>query len=395
MSAPPLAADEIAAVVATVDECVAQGFARPDAPMVPGRRPSALSEAARRLGIDRCKVRRCWIAAHPRKGDGRLADDVVQLPDPKTITKVSTLYDRYGDISAQWVQERPQDAKRLEAWSEAAKELAHELPRAAPVAFRRDGAREELLALFPVGDHHINMLAWPEETGGPAWDLAIAEHTLNEAMADLVTSVPSCGHAAVVFLGDLMHQDGYIPVTPAHGHQLDADGRFPKIVRAAIRMIRRAIELVAEHHAKVTVVIAAGNHDPVSSVFLREALANVYENNSRITVDTSPRPFHFLRHGKCFIGVHHGDRVKLEDLPLLMATDRPRDWGETQHRVWFTGHRHSRQVIERGGCLVEVMRVLPPTDAYAAGHGYRSQREMHAIVYHAEHGERIRHTYRP
>lgn len=363
--------------------------------MVPGRRPSALSEAARRLGIDRCKVRRCWIAAHPRQGDGRLADDVVQLPDPKTITKVSTLYDRHGDVSAQWVQEKPQDAKRLEAWHEAAKELAQELPRAAPVAFRRDGAREELLAVFPVGDHHLGMLAWPDETGSAAWDLQLAEQALEEAISDLVTSVPSCGKAAVVFLGDFLHVDGYVPVTPGHGHQLDADGRFPKIVRAAIRVMRRAIERAAEHHKLVVVIVAQGNHDPVSSVFLREALASFYEEDARIEVDTAPRPFHFIRHGRCLLGVHHGDRVKLEELPLLMAADRPQDWGETVHRTWLTGHVHSRRVLEKGGCLVESFRVLPPTDAYAAGHGYRSQREMHAIVYHAEHGERIRHTYRP
>lgn len=360
---------------------------------MPGRAASALSEAARRLGKARSTVHDIWCRTHPRKA--RLPDDAFALPDPKTVTKVSTLYNSDGNVAAQWIQEKPQDVKRLEAWQEAAKELAQTLPRTAPQAFRRDGVKQELLAVFPVGDHHLGMLAWPEETGAAAWDIAIAEQTLDEAITDLMTSVPSCGRAAVVFLGDLLHADGYVPVTPAHGNQLDVDGRFPKVVRAAIRVIRRAINRAAEHHAKVSVIIAAGNHDPVSSVFLREALAVLYEDNPRIEVDVSPRPFHFIRHGKCLIGVHHGHQVKLEDLPLLMATDRPTDWGETTHRAWFTGHIHSRRVIERGGCIVESFRVLPPTDAYAAGQGYRSQREMHAIVYHTEYGERIRHTYRP
>ena len=78
-----------------------------------------------------------------------------------------------------------------------------------------------------------------------------------------------------------------------------------------------------------------------------------------------------------------------------MAYDRAKDWGETVHRVWFTGHWHSKRVYDYPGVTVETMRVLPPGDAWAAGAGYRSMRGMEAILYHTKFGETMRIMAKP
>jgi hypothetical protein len=75
-----------------------------------------------------------------------------------------------------------------------------------------------------------------------------------------------------------------------------------------------------------------------------------------------------------------------------MAVDRAKDWGETTFRHWLTGHVHHDQMKEFAGCTFESFRTLAAKDAYAAGHGYRSERDMKCIVYHAEYGELMRHT---
>lgn len=106
-------------------------------------------------------------------------EDRVHLPDPKTITKVSTLYDQEGRVTQQWVAERPQELAKEAAWRALAEELASSLPRAKPVSAPRR-TTEDLMACYPVGDHHLGMLAWKDETGA-SWDLDIGEQMLCRA----------------------------------------------------------------------------------------------------------------------------------------------------------------------------------------------------------------------
>ena len=252
------------------------------------------------------------------------------------------------------------------------------------------------MACYPIGDHHLGMLSWNQETGAD-YDLKIGEELLVSAANYLIEKSGDAKDALVLFLGDFMHYDSFKPVTPTSGNLLDADSRFPKMVRAAIRSMRYFIERAAEVHNNVHVVVEIGNHDLSSSIFLMEALKNIYENDPRITVDTSPKHFHYFRYGNNLIGTHHGHgrHAKLADLPLIMATDKAADWGETTFHYWFTGHVHHDQVKDFPGCRVESVRVLAAEHAWAAQHGYRSKRDMKAIIFDKEFGEVARHTINP
>jgi hypothetical protein len=160
--------------------------------------------------------------------------------------------------------------------------------------------------------------------------------------------------------------------------------------------MRYTIQSALTRHGRVHVIVEIGNHDLAASIFLMECLANVYEGEPRVSVDTSPSLFHYYEFGRNLIGVHHGHAVKkITDLPLIMASDRAEAWGRTKHRHWWTGHIHQQQVHDVQGCKVESFRVLPPTDAWAHGHGYRGARSMTGIVHHVEHGEVARYSVNP
>jgi hypothetical protein len=342
-------------------------------------------------------ISRYW---NKTKAQGREVADSVQLPDPKKIVKISTLYDQQGRVAQQWIAEKPEDKAREELWHICAKAMAEKLPRIEPIA-PPVLANENLMVCYPVGDHHLGMLAWDEETGAN-YDISIGEKLLYDATDYLVSSAPPSTQALVAFLGDFIHYDSFEAVTPSSRNLLDADGRYPKMVRAAIRSMRYLIERVAEHHQQVHVIVEIGNHDLSSSIFLMECLANVYENEPRITIDTSPAHFHYFEFGTTLIGTHHGHGVKMDRLPLIMATDRASEWGRTQHRYWWTGHVHNAktqsvvdQAQDYNGCSVESFRVLAPADAWASQKGYRSTRDMKSIVIHREFGEVDRHTANP
>ena len=329
------------------------------------------------------------------KQAGRLPEDTVQLPDPKTVEKVSTLYDQMGNVTQQWVSEKPERAAQVLRMKEFADELAKELPRIDPVKKVAGPYSKHLAACYPVGDHHFGMLSWEPETGED-YDLDIAASLLKGAFDHLIKSVPKCDQSYVVFLGDLLHYDSFETVTPTSRNALDADGRFPKMVEVACRSIRYAINAALRHHSRVTVIVETGNHDISATVWIQTLLAAVYEKEPRVKINTSPSHFHYFTHGSTLVGIHHGHGVrKMEKLPLIMATDRPAEWGRSQHRYWWTGHVHHDQAKDYEGCKVESFRVLPPQDAYAAQNGYRSMSDMKAIVLHEEYGEIARHTFNP
>ena len=325
---------------------------------------------------------------------GRDPEDAVKLADPKKIVKLSTLFDQQGNVTQQWIAEKPEDHQREALWQLFADELSKGITRVEPTPWCQ-ASTGDLLAAYPVGDHHLGMLAWGKETGDESYDLKISEKILRDASSRLMNSVPTCNQALIAFLGDFLHYDSFDAVTPTSRNLLDADGRYPKMIRAGIRLMRHMIDAALLRHAQVHVIVEIGNHDLSSSVFLMECLANVYENEPRITIDTSPSHYHYFEFGKTLIGTHHGHGAKLEKLPNVMAADRAEAWGRTKHRYWWTGHIHHRSALDYAGCSVESFRVLAPVDAWAAQKGHRPIRDMKGLVIHREHGEVERHTVNP
>ena len=371
------------------------GYA-PDRDLVHPTAPGMSSKGTSIRYDEAGNVQQYW---NKSKQEGRSPDEVVRLPDPKTITKLSTLYDQEGNVTQQWIAEKPEALAQAEAWKEYAKALTEDLPRAEPVPPPKV-VDSDLMACYPVGDHHMGMLAWDKETGAD-WDLKIAEQMLHGAITYLVGKSPSSAKSLLVFLGDFMHYDSFESVTPTSRNQLDADSRFPKMVRAAIQAMRYSIACALRKHKHVHVIVEIGNHDLSSSIFLMECLWNAYENEPRVTIDTSPMHFHYHRFGKVLIGTHHGHGVAMDKLPLIMATDRKEDWGETTHRYWWTGHKHTRKTQvgvgaqDFSGCTVEQFRVLAATDAWASQRGYRAIRGMTSIILHKKYGEVARQNVNP
>lgn len=360
-------------------------------------------KAANALGITRSafgKAKRAVTKKAAERGYSPAHDLLHSVPDGYRIRGTSTLYDsETGEPKIQWVKSERDAERQHEMFMAMVDGLASELPRVKPTKAPKT-SQADLMTCYPVGDHHLGMLAWDKETGED-YDLAIGESLLAQATDHLINVAPDSDQALVVFLGDFMHYDSFEPVTPSSRNQLDADSRFPKMVRVAIRAMRYLIEQAAKKHRHVNVIVEIGNHDLSSSIFLMECLSNIYENEPRITVDTSPKHYHYLTFGKCLIGVHHGHGTKMQNLPLIMAADRPDDWGKTKHRHWWTGHIHKSltqaavSAQDFSGCTVESFRVLAPNDAWSHQKGYRSHRDMKSIVLHKEYGEVARNTVNP
>ncbi len=311
-------------------------------------------------------------------------------PEGYSVRGESILYDADGEIRAKWVKTKKDQDDVYRSLLEAMTTIADQWTGLAEPVDAPEHSDDDLMTAFVIGDAHIGMFSWAPESGND-FDLKIAERDLYGAVDHLVDLAPAAKHALVVNVGDFYHADNRASTTTG-GTAVDSDGRWPKVMSVGIRLMRRIIDRALEKYEHVTVINEVGNHDWHGSIMLSICLAQYYEREPRVTIDTSPAKFHWYRFGKNLIGVTHGDTVKLDALGEVMACDRPADWGETEHRYWLTGHIHHDTVRELRGCTVESFRTLAPGDAWHRGQGYRSGRDMKALVFHREHGQINRHT---
>jgi hypothetical protein len=312
------------------------------------------------------------------------------VPEGFKVRGVSTLYDKKGRLAGQWVKSQADDEARQRMMEAAAAVLADEVRGMAPLTEAPARVDADLLAVYPMGDPHFGMYAWAKECGDD-FDLDIARKLTLGAVDRLVSSAPPAATAIVLPLGDVFHTDDQTNTTPGHGHQLDADSRYVKILGVGIETYRHVILRTLEKHDRVIVRFVGGNHDPHAIWALALTTAAYFDKEPRVMVELSPSMFWFYRFGQVLIGATHGDKVKHEGLLGVMAADRAADWGVTKHRYWYTGHIHKTMVNEYPGVVCESFRTLAAKDAYAAGHGYRAGRDMRCIIHHREHGEIERH----
>lgn len=316
------------------------------------------------------------------------------VPDGFKVARISTNYDSSGQVAQQWVIGMPDKERQEEIIREAYAAMASDLPRQAPIAPPSSTAAN-LANVYTLTDSHVGMLAWEKENLEGNWDLSIAERTLIGCFEHMVRSSPAAGVGIVAQLGDFLHSDGLAAVTPTSGHLLEQDGRFPKVVRAAIRILRHVVNFALEHHERVIVLMAEGNHDLASSVWLRAMFQALYENEPRVQVIDSELPYYVYQHGATMIAWHHGHLKKNDQLPILFASQFPRVWGDTVKRYAHCGHRHHVEEKEHSGMTVVQHSTLAARDAYASRGGWMSERQCTAITYHTQWGQVARNTVTP
>ncbi len=327
--------------------------------------------------IERNAARQGWAPEHDMRQT---------VPDGYVVKGTSTLYGDDGALKIQWVKSDIDKERQLEIMREVIAAMGEEIPKEGPRVPIKGDHNADLLNCFVVTDFHMGALSWADETGAD-WDIDIAEDTLVEWFRLAIEMSPNAQTALFAQISDLLHWDGFDAVTPASKHLLDADTRFPKLVRVAIRVIRRVIRMLLDKHEKLHIIMADANHDPVSQVWLREWINVLYENEPRVTVDTSPSPYNVYEFGKVAIFTHHGHKRKPANVSEVFAGKFREVFGRTLHAYAHMGHMHHVDLKENNLMIVEQHRTLAAPDAYAARGGYLAGRDAKVITYHKQYGE--------
>lgn len=317
------------------------------------------------------------------------------LPAGHRVKGVSALLNANGEKIVEWIKTTEDAAAAAAAMTATVAALKESLPRAEPVILNPRGAyNANLLNQYTVTDLHFGMLSWKEETGSD-YDLKIAEQLLLDWFAAAIRQSPDASTAILCQLGDLLHHDSHDSVTPAHRNVLDADSRLQKMIRVVIRTLRRIVAMLLEKHEHLHFILSDANHDPAGGAWLRELFAAFYENEPRVTVDTSPSTYNMFEFGETSLFYHHGHKRKVATVDAVFAGKFRETYGRTKYSYAHMGHLHSDEVKSTNLMKVERHETLASPDAYAANGGWLSNRSAKVITYHKQFGEVGRITLTP
>lgn len=314
----------------------------------------------------------------------KAAGEVFEVPAGFAHKRISNLSDGQGRTVARWDIVEQDKVQQLAAMKAAVEAFKDELPRAEPVAAPTH-TDDDLLNQYTITDHHLGALAWNEETGAGDYDLRIGEQLIIDWFAAAIAQSPPAKRAVFAQLGDFLHYDSFKSITPEHGHHLDSDSRYPKMVRAAIRIVRKVIGMLLAKHEQLDVIMCDANHDPAGEVWLREMLAAFYDDEPRVTVDTNPGTYSVIEHGDVSLFYHHGHRRGVKNVDSILVGKFRKIYGRTHFSYAHTGHKHSDELKTTDLMKVEQHETLAAPDAY--GSNWLSGRSAKVITYHKRFGE--------
>ena len=315
-----------------------------------------------------------------------------EIQDSKlSIKGKSTLRDSEGNIIIEWTKTEKSQEDKVKALRTAIETLKEDITPTTPIIWTQTTTNNKLCNQYTLTDYHLGMMSWHEETGGD-WDLKIAEDVLVRFFEVAMKESPPAKECIFAQIGDFLHWDGLDAVTPASKHVLDADTRFTKLVRVAIRVIKRVIKMLLTKYEKVTLIMAEGNHDPASSVWLREVFSSFYDEEPRLIIETNPDPYYCVVFGKCCLFYHHAHKKGIKNIDTTFVGKFKKEFGASDYVYGHTGHLHHELKIESNLMILEQHRTLASKDAYASRGGYLSGRDSKVITYHKEFGEVKRST---
>tara|TARA_R110002020_G_scaffold14346_15_gene51085 strand:- start:2691 stop:4130 length:1440 start_codon:yes stop_codon:yes gene_type:complete len=217
-------------------------------------------------------------------------------------------------------------------------------------------------------DLHYGKGSWIDETG-EGYTLEEARFRLLDRTENLIRRLAGRPEKMIIATGsDWFHVDNEQGTTTA-GTPQDMAASPAQILIDGCKLAREHIDMLRTV-APLEVVFMRGNHDRHSSLALMLYLDAVYENAKDVTITVSPKLRQYIKWGNNLLGFTHGDGVRGNDLPAIMATEERSSWGEHEHHVWFHGHLHHQRLLETSGVIIIQLPSLAGHDRYHYRKGF-------------------------
>lgn len=259
-------------------------------------------------------------------------------------------------------------------------------------------AGRHLLVINPA-DIHIGKYANSEETGED-YNIPIAVTRVLKGIEGIIAKSKGFTIDRVLFCigNDVLHIDNVYNTT-TKGTPQDCDGKWWEHYEVALQLYVKCVEMLRQI-APVDCVHSMSNHDYQSGFHLAHALKSWFRKADDVSVDASVNHRKYYRYGKNLIGLEHGDGAKMDNLPLLMAQEKPQEWADTKFRYWYLHHLHHkvkhkwRDAKDFIGVTVEYLRSPSAADSWHNRKGFTgSPKAVEGFIHEYDNGQVARLTH--
>lgn len=151
-------------------------------------------------------------------------------------------------------------------------------------------------------------------------------------------------------------------------------------------LLLHSIEFLKQFRLPITVINIPGNHDANKMFYLGDLLEAYFRNDEQITISNDNKLFKKFVYGNTLMMFEHGE-IREGDYPLIMASEFPKEWGDSKFRITFCGHLHHTIAKEyRGNCFVKFLPSLAKPSAWEISKGYKISPKAEASIISKDNG---------
>lgn len=175
----------------------------------------------------------------------------------------------------------------------------------------------------------------------------------------------------IVFVcgNDYFNADNWQNGTTLHCNIQDINERWDLAYEKGFDTLVKAITKLKHYCKNLKVIMVQGNHAKTKEFFLGHALEVYFKDNKDIAFDRTSAPRKIHVYHNTAIMYHHGN-CKIDQLPLIMASEFPEQWGSTKfHRV-HTGDKHFYMEKEISGVRIKQYPSISQTDRWHNENNY-------------------------
>ncbi len=256
------------------------------------------------------------------------------------------------------------------------------------------------VAILNVYDVHIDKLPFNDKN-----------HSVEDYVNSMVMGVVDMVERALVSFnidviifpigGDLFNTNGFTNTTKK-GTPQKVLMEHDKAFKSGVNFCMNVINYLVSKGLTVKVPVIYGNHDHDVDFYLGTVMEVLYRDVDNVMVNNELVERKYYVYKNSLLGFGHGniERRKVDQLPLIMATEEPDKWAITKFRTMYLGDIHHKQeykflkVKDYPGCTVSFLRSSSVMDKWHHDNMYIGvPRSMELHVYGAEKGNRCNFIY--
>lgn len=307
---------------------------------------------------------------------------------------VSTYWDKDKQYS---IMVRPQqtDIYRLE------QQIADRLNKYSPKLkeVKRTKTTDPHCLVLDPADIHIGKLASFHETND-GYDIDVAMNRVDDAVEGILNKAYGYNLDKVILVigNDVLHIDTPKRTTTS-GTPQDTHGMWFDMFLSAEQMYVRVIERLLPI-CDIEVVYNPSNHDYSYGFMLAQTIRAYFRWSKNITFNVGISHRKYTSYGNSMIATSHGDGAKLDQMPILMATENPQMWNDCHYRYVYLHHIHHKQkhltMVDKDfiGITIEHLRSPSASDSWHHRNGYTgAKKAIEGFIHSMEHGQVARLTH--